>query len=56
MTDNRIPEGDVPQWETACEFLDIAEDDRDAIIRHVLRAQAVLQRRRTAQVEISLGV
>ncbi len=52
----RTPEGEVPQWETACEFLDIAEDDRDAIIRHVLRAQAVLQRRRAAQVEISLGV
>jgi len=52
----RSTEGDVPQWETACEFLDIAEDDRDAIIRHVLRAQAVLQRRRAAQVEISLGV
>lgn len=49
-------EGGRPQWETACEFIEIAEEDRDAIIRHVLRSQAALQRRRAGQVESSIGV
>ena len=42
------------RWETACEFSEIASDDREAIIRHVLRSQAVLQRRRNSQTADSL--
>jgi hypothetical protein len=36
-------------YETACEFAEIMTDDREAIIRHVIRSQAVLQRRRSLQ-------
>ncbi len=39
------------RWEAACEFSEIGPDDREAIIRHVLRAQAVLQRQRQASEE-----
>lgn len=42
------------RWETACEFVQIAADDREAIIRHVLRSQAVLQRHRNVQPADSL--
>lgn len=45
---------DEPRWETACEFMRIASDDREAIIRHVLRSQAVLQRRRNTTAVGSL--
>lgn len=34
------------RFETACEFVEIGSEDREAIIRHVLRSQAVLQRQR----------
>ena len=37
------------QFETAVEFTEIAADDREAIIRHVLRAQASIQRHRNSQ-------
>ena len=43
-------EGDT-RFETACEFSEIGQDDREAIIRHVLRSQAVLQRQRHANQE-----
>lgn len=39
------------RFEAACEFLEIGSEDRDAIIRHVLRAQAVLQRQRQGNQE-----
>ena len=39
------------RWEAACEFSEIGPDDREAIIRHVLRAQAVHQRQRQASEE-----
>lgn len=34
------------RFETACEFSEIGSEDREAIIRHVFRAQAALQRQR----------
>ena len=37
------------RYETACEFTEIMADDREAIIRHVIRSQAVIQRRRALQ-------
>ena len=37
------------RFETAVEFTEIAADDREAIIRHVLRAQASVQRHRNSQ-------
>lgn len=43
-------EGDS-RFEVACEFAEIESDDREAIIRHVLRSQAVLQRHRQAMPE-----
>ncbi len=39
-----------PRYETACEFSEIGTEDREAIIRHVLRSQAVLQRQRQSLV------
>ena len=36
-------------YETACEFAEIMADDREAIIRHVIRSQAVIQRQRALQ-------
>jgi len=39
------------RWEAACEFKEIGPEDREAIIRHVLRSQAVLQRQRQASEE-----
>ena len=36
-------------FETAVEFVEIAEEDREAIIRHVIRAQALIQRHRSSQ-------
>ena len=39
------------RWEAACEFSEIGPEDREAIIRHVLRSQAVLQRQRQASEE-----
>lgn len=36
----------VSRFEVACEFVEIDSEDREAIIRHVLRSQAVLQRHR----------
>ncbi|RMH36216.1 MAG: PilZ domain-containing protein [Nitrospirae bacterium] len=38
--------GQMLQYETAAEFTQIAEDDQEAIIRHLLRAQALTQRLR----------
>ncbi len=37
-------QGDQPGFDIAVEFSQIAPDDREAIIRHVLRTQATLQR------------
>ncbi len=37
------------RFETACVFTEISADDREAIIRHILRSQAILQRRRSPQ-------
>jgi len=39
------------RFETACEFVEIGSEDREAIIRHVLRSQAVLQRQRQTSQE-----
>ena len=39
------------RYEVACEFAEIESEDREAIIRHVLRSQAVLQRHRHATSE-----
>ncbi len=39
------------RFEAACEFSEIGPEDREAIIRHVLRAQAVLQRQRQGSQE-----
>ncbi|MDT7041831.1 PilZ domain-containing protein [Candidatus Nitronereus thalassa] len=39
------------RFETACEFSEIGSDDREAIIRHVFRAQASLQRQRLTHQE-----
>ncbi len=41
-----IQQGEEPGFEIAVEFTQIAPDDREAIIRHVLRSQATLQRLR----------
>ena len=35
-----------PQFQIAVEFVQIAPDDREAIIRHILRTQATIQRHR----------
>ena len=37
------------RFETAVEFTEIAEDDREAIIRHILRSQVTVQRQRQNQ-------
>jgi len=42
---------DGSRFEVACEFVEIESEDREAIIRHVLRSQAVLQRHRHAMPE-----
>ena len=42
-------------YETACEFTQIMADDREAIIRHVIRSQAVLQRRRALQEGLTVS-
>ena len=42
-------------FETACEFSDINPDDREAIIRHVIRSQAVLQRQRAFQESLVIS-
>ena len=39
-----IRDGDEDRLEIAAEFSEIADADREAIIRHILRAQATLQR------------
>lgn len=46
-----VPGDDGPRYEMACEFAEIESEDREAIIRHVLRSQAVLQRQRQAMPE-----
>ncbi|RMH06603.1 MAG: PilZ domain-containing protein [Nitrospirae bacterium] len=50
-----VMQKDEPRFETACEFVWLAAEDREAIIRHVLRTQAVLQRRRHAQSGMSVS-
>ena len=45
----------ITLYETACEFTEIMEDDREAIIRHVIRSQAVIQRRRALQEGLTLS-
>ncbi len=40
---------DVPKFEIAVEFTKIADDDREAIIRHIIRSQAIMQRHRQSQ-------
>jgi len=42
-------------FETACEFTEIMSDDREAIIRHVIRSQAVIQRRRALQEGLAVS-
>ena len=42
-------------YDTAVEFVDIAEEDREAIIRHVIRAQALIQRHRSNQSHPSVA-
>ncbi len=46
-----VPGDEGPRFEMACEFAEIESEDREAIIRHVLRSQAVLQRHRQAMPE-----
>lgn len=41
-----VQQGDESAFEIALEFTQIAPDDREAIIRHILRTQATLQRLR----------
>lgn len=43
------------RYETAVTFVQIAEDDQEAIIRHLLRAQALTQRLRHTSASSSLG-
>lgn len=45
----------VTFYETACEFTEIMADDREAIIRHVIRSQAVIQRRRALQEGLAVS-
>ena len=44
-----IRDEEEDRFEIAAEFTEIAEADREAIIRHILRAQATLQRVRQSQ-------
>ena len=44
-----VKDGGATQFETAVEFIEIAEDDREAIIRHILRSQVTVQRQRQNQ-------
>ena len=44
-----VRDGEEERFEIAVEFSEIAEADREAIIRHILRAQATLQRVRQSQ-------
>ncbi|WP_447968258.1 PilZ domain-containing protein [Nitrospira sp. M1] len=42
----RVEKGDEAYFETAVQFTEISEDDREAIIRHIIRSQAIIQRHR----------
>ncbi len=43
-------------FETAVEFVEMAEEDREAIVRHILRSQATIQRHRQSQIHgVALG-
>lgn len=44
-----VKRGEEERFETAVEFTDISSDDHEAIIRHVIRTQAEIQRMRKAQ-------
>jgi len=44
-------QGGEQRFETAAEFTKIADDDREALIRHILRTQAALQRLRSIQTD-----
>ncbi|MGB0908846.1 MAG: PilZ domain-containing protein [Nitrospirales bacterium] len=44
-----VVNGDETQFDLAVEFTEISPDDREAIIRHILRSQVTLQRQRQNQ-------
>jgi len=46
--------GGEQRFDTAAEFTKIADDDREAIIRHILRTQAALQRLRSIQTDLAV--
>ena len=53
---SEVKKGEERHFETAVEFTEIAEEDREAIIRHILRSQATIQRHRQSQAHgITLG-
>ncbi|GJL53150.1 MAG: hypothetical protein NPIRA02_02820 [Nitrospirales bacterium] len=41
-----VEKGNESYFETAVQFTEISEDDREAIIRHIIRSQAIIQRHR----------
>lgn len=49
-----IMDGGEQRFETAAEFTEIADADREAIIRHILRSQATIQRARHSQTHGSV--
>ena len=52
----KINEGEKVYFDTAMEFTEITEDDREAIIRHIIRSQATILRHRQSQPQgLALG-
>ncbi|GJL66071.1 MAG: hypothetical protein NPIRA05_10420 [Nitrospirales bacterium] len=41
-----VQKNEESYFETAVQFTEISEDDREAIIRHIIRSQAIIQRHR----------